>query len=198
MVDNVSSDDERQPNVPSYDSSDVESKPYVPPLDDSDLQIDLTQSLKPRQQRKSFLITYSKANVDRFPTRMIFANVVLEAIANAPPKVIITYWSCSKEKHIDGSPHYHFAINFSGPNRWEPIKLYLKDTYGILVHFSVKHLGYNAACKYIIKSDDSYFTSDDHPNLDTIKAPKTKRGMKGNALKQQTKVLLHQPLLKKY
>ena len=30
-------------------------------------------------------------------------------------------------------------------------------------------------------------TSDNNPNLDTIKAPKTKRGMKGNALKQQNK-----------
>ena len=31
-------------------------------------------------------------------------------------------------------------------------------------------------------------TSDDHPNLDTIKAPKKKkRGMKGNALKRQNK-----------
>ena len=32
MADNVSSDDERQPNVPSRDSSDDESEPYVPPL----------------------------------------------------------------------------------------------------------------------------------------------------------------------
>ena len=61
-------------------------------------------------------MTYSKANVDRFPTRMTFANTVLEAYANATPKVIIIYWSCSKEKYIDGSPHYHFAVNFSGPN----------------------------------------------------------------------------------
>ena len=30
-------------------------------------------------------------------------------------------------------------------------------------------------------------TSDDHPNLDTIKVPKTKRGKKGNALKRQNK-----------
>ena len=125
--------------------------------------------------------------MDRFPNRMTFANAVLEAIVHATPKVIITYWSCSKEKHIDGSPHYHFAVNFSGPNRWEPIKLYLEDTYGILAHFSVKHLGYNAAYKYIIKSDGCYLTSDDHSNLDTMKVPKTKRGMKGNALKRQNK-----------
>ena len=65
--------------------------------------------------------------------------------------------------------------------------MYLEDTYGILVHFSVKHLGYNTAYKYIIKSDGCYLTSDDHPNLDTIKAPKTKREMKGNALKRQNK-----------
>ena len=50
--------------------------------------------------------------MDRFPIRMTFANAVLEAIAKATPKVIIIYWSCSKEKHIDGSPHYHFAVNF--------------------------------------------------------------------------------------
>ena len=155
MADNVSSDDERQPNVPSLDSSDDESEPYVPPLDNSDLQIDLKQSLKPRQQGRSFLITYNKANVDRFPTMMTFANALLEEIAYATPKVIITCWSCSKEKHIDGSPHYHFAVNFSGPNQWKPIRLYLGDTYGILVHFSVKYLDYNAAYKYIIKSDCS-------------------------------------------
>lgn len=118
---------------------------------------------------------------------MTFANTVLEAYANATPKVIIIYWSCSKEKHIDGSPHYHFAVNFSGPNWLEPIKLYLEDTYGIFVNFSVKHLRYNATYIYIIKSDGSYFTSDDHPNLDTIKTPKTKRGMKANALKWQNK-----------
>ena len=104
-------------------------------LDDSDLQIDLTQSLKPHQEHRSFLITYSKANMDRFPTRITFANTVLEAIVNATPNIIITYWSCSKKKHIDGSPHHHFSVKSSGPNRWEPIKLYLEDTYGILVHF---------------------------------------------------------------
>ena len=90
MVDNASSDGERQPNVPLLDSIGDKSEPYVP-LDDSDLQIDLTQSLGPCQQRRSFLITYSKANVDRFPTRMTFTNAVLEAIANATPKVVIIY-----------------------------------------------------------------------------------------------------------
>ena len=77
--------------------------------------------------------------MDRFPTRMTSANAdptrMTVAIVNATPKVIIVYWSCSRDKHIDDSPHYHFAVNFSGPNRWEPIKLYLEDTYGILVHF---------------------------------------------------------------
>ena len=55
-------------------------------LDNSYLQIDLTQSLKPRQQRRSFLITHSKANMDKFPTRMTFASAILEAIENAPKK----------------------------------------------------------------------------------------------------------------
>ena len=79
----------------------LDLKYRVPPLSDSDLQIDLTQSLKPCQQRRSFLIKYSKANMDRFPTRMTFANATLEAIVNTTPKVTITYWSCSKEKHLD-------------------------------------------------------------------------------------------------
>ena len=40
-------------------------------------------------------------------------------------------------------------------------------------------------------------TSDDHPNLDTIKAPKTKRGMKGNALKLQNKSAVTSTQVKK-
>ena len=42
MADNVSSDNEKQPNVPSLDSGDDERESYVPSPDDSDLQIYLT------------------------------------------------------------------------------------------------------------------------------------------------------------
>ena len=57
MADNVSSNDERQRNLPSLDSSHDEREPYVPPLNEIDLQIVLTQSLKPHKQRRASLIT---------------------------------------------------------------------------------------------------------------------------------------------
>ena len=38
-----------------------------------------------------------------------------------------------------------------------------------------------------IKSDGCYLTSNNHPNLDKIEAPKTKKGMKGSALMRQNK-----------
>ncbi len=124
--------------------------------------------------RRTYLITYSKADLQKFPTRELFAKAVVAAFTSRRGKVVPQHWACCLEKHSDGGYHYHVALKLSGPKRWLEAKRALETKHGITVNFS-DHDGCYTAYQYIRKEDDMVYHSTGHPNLDEVGSPRTKR-----------------------
>jgi len=124
--------------------------------------------------RRSYLITYSKADIQKFPTRESFAKAVVAAFTSKRSKVVPQHWACCLEKHSDGAYHYHVSLKLSGPKRWLEAKKALEAAHGITVNFS-DHEGYYTAYRYVNKEDEMVFRSTGHPNLDEAGSPRTKR-----------------------
>ena len=128
--------------------------------------------------RKTYLITYSQANLEKFPTRQSFANSVVEAFASESTKCCLLHWVCSMEDHQEGGTHYHMALKFNMNKRWLSAKKSLVERHGISAHFSDNHNNYYSAYRYATKSNKEAVHSDDHPNLVDARSPKTKAGTK--------------------
>ena len=137
-------------------------------MDSSDSELDIDTV------RKTYLITYSQADLKRFPTRESFGKCVVEAFSLGKTKSRLLHWVCSQEAHKDGKKHYHVALKFDSNVRWKAAKVYMYNNKGISVHFSDKHYGYYAAYNYAVKYDKEPFLSPGHPNLPDAKYPKTK------------------------
>ena len=124
--------------------------------------------------RRTYLVTYNKADLQKFPTRELFAKAVLTAFTSRRGKFVPQHWACCLEKHSDGGYHYHVALKLSGPKRWLEAKRALETKHGIAVNFS-DHDGYYTAYQYIRKEDDMVYHSTGHPNLDEVGFPRMKR-----------------------
>ncbi len=124
--------------------------------------------------RRSYLVTYSQADLQRFPTGESFGEAVAAAFTSKRSKVVPLHWACCLEKHENGGYHYHLALKLSCTKRWLEAKKFIEAEHGIAVNFS-DHDGYCTAYRYISKSDDMVFHSTGHPNLDEIGSPRTKR-----------------------
>ena len=132
-------------------------------------------TLSTKQMRRTFLVTYSQANRTKFPTRQSFGEEVAKAFDNGSGKAKPLYWACALEPHTDRGEHYHVSIKLSGAKRWLSVKNHLHQKHNVVVHFSDNHDNYYSAFKYISKSDKDVYQSSDHPNLQEIGSPKTKK-----------------------
>jgi len=134
-----------------------------------------------RTVRRVYLVTYSQADKNKFPTQESFGEAVKDAFNIGSGKVQSLHWATCQENHEDGGDHYHTAIKLSGPKRWLSAKNYLMENHGVSVHFSDDHsASYYAAYKYITKTDTMVHHSFAHPNLKEVGSPKTKKCMAGN------------------
>ncbi len=134
--------------------------------------------MNPSVVRKTYLLTYSQLDLDKFPTRQSFANCVVEAFSSESVKCRLLRWVCSLEDHKDGGKHYHMALKFSLNKRWLSAKKSLLERHGISVHFSENHDNHYSAYRYATKSDEEAFHSGGHPNLKDVRSPKRKAGTK--------------------
>ena len=123
------------------------------------------------QVRQVYLITYSQANLEVFPTRRSFAECICEAFRETGAAV--KQWVCCRERHTDEGHHYHMAVKLERLRRWSAVKTYLQDRYNIVVNFSNHHDNYYSAWKYITKEDEEVLQSVDHPHLWNTPPPKT-------------------------
>lgn len=124
-----------------------------------------------RDLRRVYLITYSQADEEKFPTRNSFAVAVLAAFSRTNSKVI--QWCCSLENHKTSGVHYHMCIKLDKLQRWLAAKNFLAESYGISVHFSDRHANYYTAWSYVTKEDLSAEESEGYPDLKTSKGPTT-------------------------
>ena len=125
--------------------------------------------------RRTYLITYSKANLEKFPTRQSFGEMIQKHFDDGPSKVKTEYWACCRENHKDGSEHYHVSLKLSGVKKWYMIKKNIIDKEGVVVHFSNKPSYYIASYKYVTKHDSDIVHSQNHPNLKDVSSPSTKQ-----------------------
>ena len=86
---------------------------------------------------------YSKADLSKFSSRKSFREVLVAGLAYGPGNVKLEYWTCCLEQHENTSgQHYHVSVKLSGPKRWNPVKTYLAESYGIYVHFTGSSVTY--------------------------------------------------------
>lgn len=141
------------------------------------------------QQRLVYIVTYSRADTTKFPTRQSFADAVVEAWRLSGFSV--QHWVVSLEAHANDDPdchdeemnryHYHMALKLQRRGRWLQVRNYLDEKYGIKVNFSDHHNTYYSSYKYVTKEDESAQHSETHPVLRN--APRTEKAI--NAKKRK-------------
>ena len=153
-----------------------------------------------RVNRRTYLVIYSKADLSKCPSTESFGEVVVEGFNYDPGKVKVEYCACCLEQHKNASrQHYHVSIKLSGPKRWNPVKTYLAERYGICVHFSESSATYYAGFKYISRTNKNVYESRNHPDLKDVGCPKTKKmheRLQGEVSKEQTHQQMKRNLLK--
>ena len=153
------------------------------------------------QQRLVYIVTYSRADTQKFPTRRSFADAVVQAWAASGFE--IEHWVVSLEAHLNESSerpdedmnlyHYHMALKLKRRGRWLQVREYLDQEYGIKVNFSDHHNTYYSGYKYVTKEDSNSAHSESHPDLQnpprTEKAigAKKRKGTLGTASSQRVR-----------
>ena len=145
-------------------------------------ELDFTSNspISPRESRRTYLLTYSKADMERFPDCTSFANCILEAFDSGKSSAKVVQWATCIENHTDGkSKHFHMAVKLSATRRWYAVSKYLQDKHKIQVNFSNEHCGYVAAYRYVCKDKDlqEVLHSPGHTNLSQVGSPRTKNAM---------------------
>lgn len=154
---------------------------------------DFSTPCKHRDSCRTYLLTYSQADLVRYPTCKDFTDSVLEAFSCGSSKSTVQQWATCMEKHeMTGGYHYHMCVKLSATRRWKPVFEYLYKNFQISVNFSSKSYGYLAAYRYVCKdkTTDSVLHSPNHPNLTAVKSPSSKKGTKASAKKAKKQRLL--------
>ena len=125
-----------------------------------------------RQQRIVYLLTYSRVDITKMPSKKHFADAVLNGWEKSD--IEISHWVVALEKHKNpGSPeslessgnHFHMAIKLKKRGRLLSVRNFLAEAYGIQVNFSANHNTYYSAYKYVTKEDAEPLLSSDHPDI---------------------------------
>lgn len=158
------------------------------------------ECLQTGRQRMVYLITYSRADVVKFPSRESFSEAVLQAWQSFG--VTVAQWVACIEGHHNTDAdhdnelnqyHFHMAVKLGKRSRWYQVRKYLEDHFDIKVNFSDSHNTYYSAYRYVTKEDNEALHSTGHPDL-TDGAPKTesaiaskKRNAKDKATNKKSK-----------
>lgn len=158
--------------APSFDDdpqslserNDSISASCTPADDDNPSPVVLTKNTNNR----TYLITYSKAEEDAFPTRESFADLCALAFGGTSK---VSWYACAKEPHQLGGFHYHVTIKLFQGQRWGIAKEFL-ERHGAVVNFarppSADTAMYAWMFKYICKYDKEVYLSSGHPSLEAI------------------------------
>ena len=97
-----------------------------------------------QKARRTYLMTYSQADLNKVPTRESFANLVVLGFTNGKQeqKAQPLHWACCLEEHANEGKHYHLSLKFSQPARWKSAQSSVADLTGVVLHFSSAHDNY--------------------------------------------------------
>ena len=142
--------------------------------EDDDFQ---TRQLSKNNVRRVYLVTYSRADQSKFPTRQSFGEQVVAYFnEKSTTKACVEHWACCLELHENTSGvHYHLCVKLSGPKRWKSLKDNMMKKHGVVLNFSDSHDNYYTAYKYVTKKDPEVYLSPGHPNLEEIGSPRTSK-----------------------
>ena len=137
-----------------------------------------------------YLITYSQADLDLFPTREEFSAIVLDSFSNADPSspVEVVQWACSKEEDRDGGSHYHMSVKLSARRHWLKVHNYLEQRHGVKVNFSDRHCNYYSAWLYTTKEDADFIQSESLPDLSNSSQPCTSAASRAVSRKRSSRI----------
>ena len=131
-----------------------------------------------RSGRRTYLVTYSQADLATFPTRDSFGCMIEEYFNSGNGKAKVTHWACCLEEHENEGLHYHVSLKLSAPKKWLNVKKTVMEKHDVVRHFSDQHDNYIAAYKYVSKTDKQVIHSMNHPDLSEVGAPKTEKSTK--------------------
>ena len=140
------------------------------------------ESLQNAVQRTVYLITYSRADMAKFPCKERFSSAVVEAW-NSCGITVVQLVVCI-EAHTNTCEstdemnlyHYHMALKLGKKARWLQVRNYLDQNFGIQVNFSDNHSSYYIAYRYVTKDDKDALHSSCHPDL-SDGAPRTEQAI---------------------
>ena len=92
-----------------------------------DIQTAKSKLLNASAVRQVYLVTYSQANLELFPTRRLFAEAVAGSFYSSNTRV------SSRESHRNGGFHYQL----DRCRRWLCSKKFLKEQHSISEHFQI-------------------------------------------------------------
>ena len=138
---------------------------------------DCDKSLTKNDIRSVYLITYSQADLLKFPSRNDFAEAVVRSFASVTANIV--QWCCCRERHKKSGEHYHLALKLDRNQRWMKSKTFLRQEHGITVHYSSRHHNYYSAWRYVTKDDPDYTQSVGHPDLRNREEPRTSAASRG-------------------
>jgi hypothetical protein len=122
---------------------------------------------------RSYLITYSQGDLQKFPTRESFGAAVSAVFTLEQSRFKPQHWACCLEQHSDDAGfNYHLALKLTGQKKWLQSKRDLQRKYGIVI-FS-DHDGYYTAYRYISKFYENIHHSADQANLNKVGSARTK------------------------
>ena len=130
-----------------------------------------------------YIVTYSRADTQKFPSRRSFTDAIVEAWAASG--FDIEHWVVSLEAHSSQSSecpdedmnlyHYHMALKLKRRGRWLQVRDYLDQKFGIKVNFSDHHSTYYSSYRYVTKEDKNSEHSESHPDLQN--PPRTEKAI---------------------
>ena len=123
-------------------------------IEESFVEQEVTVELRPRKLRSIYLVTYSQANLEIFPTREMFANEVTCLFVTKKVKVV--QWVCGMEQHDTHGVHYHLSVKLESNKRWLPVKQAIQEKFNAVLNFSSTHTSYFSTWRYVIKEDNNY------------------------------------------
>ena len=110
-----------------------------------------------RHQSQVYLVTYSRADLEKVPSRESFGLIIVNAF-QVVAGVEVLHWVFSQENHSGASgdqsnSHYHIALKLKRRARWSRVRQHIKNNHDIRVNFISNHNTYYSAYRYVTKED---------------------------------------------
>ena len=87
--------------------------------------------------RRAYLVTYSQADLAKFPTRKKLGKCIKKTLQH-------WFWESQsstlgmflRKQQVDRDHYHHVALKLIGPKRWKSVKDSISSTDGVTVNFS--------------------------------------------------------------